>query len=140
VSEHSWRETVRLVTQRANGCCEYCQSCEEITGQPMHIDHIDPTNGDHLENLCLACANCNLSKLKAVSALDSATGEWVNLYNPRTQLWDDHFYWAEDGLKIIGKTPVGRATIERLRMNRERILTARTHWIKWGVHPPNRNQ
>jgi hypothetical protein len=32
--------------------------------------------------------------------------------------WDEHFAWANDYLRIDGLTPVGRATVARLKLNR----------------------
>ncbi len=39
------------------------------------------------------------------------------LFNPRSDVWDDHFQLSEDGW-FVGLTPTARATIESLRMNR----------------------
>jgi MinD superfamily P-loop ATPase len=136
MNELSWAATVRFVHQRANNCCEYCQTCQRVIGQAMHIEHINPHGGDHPDNLCLSCSSCNLSKAEAVEATDPVTGDIVPLFNPRLQVWSDHFEWFEDGAIVGGKTQVGRATVVRLRMNRERIVTARKVWIKAGAHPP----
>lgn len=103
----------------------------------MHVEHINPQGGDGLDNLCLSCANCNLSKASATSAKDPETDETVALFNPRQQIWSDHFQWIDEGLRIQGKTAIGRATIERLKMNKERVIRARRNWIKGGTHPPN---
>jgi hypothetical protein len=40
------------------------------------------------------------------------------------------------GLTLQGKTPTGRATIERLKMNQERVVRARRNWMNAGNHPP----
>jgi hypothetical protein len=104
MNDLSWAETVRRVHQRADDTCEYCQTSQRITGQAMHLDHIDPDGGDDLDNLCLSCANCNQSKARAVLATDSATGETVPLFNPRTQDWSEHFEWVLNGLVLRGLT------------------------------------
>jgi len=49
---------------------------------------------------------------------------------------------STDALRIIGKTPTGRATCNRLDLNDERreepfIQNARRQWIAGGLHPPN---
>lgn len=103
----------------------------------MHIEHIDPLGGDGLENLCLACSNCNLSKARATYAFDPATNQFVPLFNPRTQVWAEHFRWSENGELLLGLTPTGRATISRLKMNQDRMITARKRWIEAGYHPPH---
>jgi hypothetical protein len=86
---------------------------------PHESDHIrsqkhgGPTT---LENLCWACAWCNSFKGTDVAAFVPVTNELVRLFNPRTDTWEDHFYW--EGPIIRGKTPVGLAVIELLRLNR----------------------
>jgi hypothetical protein len=102
----------------------------------MHVEHIDPQGGDGLENLCLSCSSCNLSKAKAVSARDELTGTLVPLFQPRSQVWTEHFQWIQAGTVIVGLTPVGRATVLRLKMNQARLIEARKVWVRAGVHPP----
>lgn len=91
----------------------------------MHVDHIDPDGGDVLDNLCLACGNCNLSKARATSAVDPVTGQTVLLFNPRNQAWSTHFEWNGDGTRLNGLTSTGRATVERLKINQIRVVDAR---------------
>ncbi len=136
MTESSWSATRRLVYTRANGCCEYCRSCEDNTGQSMEIEHIDPNGGDHPDNLCLSCGNCNRSKAVATSAPDPLTGEAAPLFNPRQQQWAEHFRWIENGCKVEGQTATGRATVARFKMNRLHIVQARQRWVIAGYHPP----
>lgn len=136
MSDVSWAELVRRVHVRANYFCEYCQTSQRITGQAMHVDHIDPHGGDVLENLCLSCASCNMSKAQATTPLDPFTHEMVLFFNPRTQLWHEHFEWISNGTRLQGLSPTGRATIVRFRMNRSRLIEARTAWVLSGWHPP----
>lgn len=136
MSDLSWNELRQKVYERAKGCCEYCQTCDANTGQTMHVDHINPKGLDSLENLCLACSNCNASKHKAIEAIDPDTGKLVLLFNPRSQIWAEHFEWLEGGILLNGLSDIGRATIIRLKMNRQTIVGARERWIKNGFHPP----
>lgn len=136
MNDPSWSLIRQQVYERAQGCCEYCQTTEANSGQTMHIDHINPQGDDALENLCLACWNCNSSKHKAISAVDPSTGEVTPLFNPRIERWADHFRWIDYGVRIEGLTPTGRATIERLKMNRSAIVVARQRWVAGGYHPP----
>lgn len=106
----------------------------------MHVEHINPAGGDDPDNLCLACPNCNLSKAAAISAIDPETGEEVPLFNPRSQIWDDHFEWQDDHALIWGLTTVGRATVARFKMNRPRIVLARRRWVQAGLHPVVKNE
>lgn len=136
MSKRSWAATRRQVYERANGCCEYCQTCEYNTGQSLHVEHIIPNGGDDLDNLCLACASCNLSKATATTGFDPLTDSEVPLYNPRIQVWQEHLEWIDNGLRLYGKTTIGRATVARLKMNQPRIIRARHNWILAGTHPP----
>jgi len=65
------------------------------------------------------------------------TGEAVSLFNPRIQVWGEHFAWSKDGIRIVGRTACGRATVETLRLNRELAVLARRRWVSVGWHPPN---
>lgn len=128
----------RQVTERARGLCEYCQTQQAIVIE-MEIDHIVPESAGgltQLENLCLACAHCNSHKHDSQAATDPESGEIVALFNPRTQVWSDHFLWSEDSVLLIGLSPTGRATVERLKMNRDLVVRARERWVQAGWHPP----
>lgn len=103
----------------------------------MHVEHIDPNGDDILANLCLSCPSCNMSKAKATTAADPETGKTVTLFNPRQHKWVDHFIWIDGGLRLEGLSPTGRATIIRLKMNLDRVVHARSFWIKAGNHPPH---
>lgn len=130
------KQTIRkIIHQRANGCCEYCQTCAVNIGQTMHIEHIKPGEGDHLENLCLACPNCNLSKATSIQAPDPETQELVSLFNPRVQRWDEHFEWIDNYAQISGITAIGRATVACFKMNRPRMVLTRRRWVQAGLHP-----
>jgi hypothetical protein len=77
----------------------------------------DPTN------LALACDRCNLHKGSDLTAIDSESLELVLLYNPRQQVWTEHF--VLEGLEIVGLTPVGRATVRLLQLNAPRRVRLR---------------
>lgn len=139
MSKLSWAATVRMVHDRADYCCEYCQTCQSMIGQAMHVEHIDPNGGDDPDNLCLSCPTCNLSKSKAISGIDPETGMTATLFNPRKEQWGDHFEWIHGGLRLRGLSPTGRATIVRLKMNLDRVIHARLFWIKAGNHPPHKS-
>lgn len=102
----------------------------------MQVDHIIPDGGDHDDNLCLACWSCNNYKRKATHSRDSLTDSIVPLFNPRTQSWNEHFEWTTKGTVVEGKTAIGRATIQRLKMNRPTLVVARQRWVDGGYHPP----
>jgi hypothetical protein len=127
------------VIERARGHCEYCQT-QQIIVVAMEIDHIIPESAGgetKLDNLCLACVGCNGFKLDFQIGLDPDTEKETSLFNPRTQNWHEHFKWSDDGLNVIGLTTTGRATIVRLRMNRDAVVNSRRRWVEAGWHPPS---
>ncbi|MCT7972801.1 HNH endonuclease [Laspinema olomoucense] len=128
------------VRQRAKGLCEYCHASEQWQYVQFTIDHIMPVvagGSNDIDNLALACFHCNRRKGRSQAALDSESGETVQLFNPRCDRWRKHFRWSEDCLRLIGTTPIGRATIEALALNRERILGIRAADYAVGRHPPS---
>jgi hypothetical protein len=64
------------------------------------------------------------------------TRQLAPLFNPRIDKWSEHFQWSEDDLHIIGITPIGRATVNRLKMNREGNVNLRGLLILADLHPP----
>jgi hypothetical protein len=87
-----------------------------------------------LENTCLACAHCNGSKGSNVAGYDFETQELVRLFNPRTDSWNAHFLWQ--GPALIGKTAIGRATIDVLRINHPDNILQRKKLYEAGLFPP----
>ena len=132
------------VRQRAQFRCEYCHYPKLLSSAPLSIDHIQPQSlggSDDLDNLALACRRCNERRYNFTTGIDPETKAEVPLFNPRQQVWSEHFMWSADGLKIIGKTPSGRATCTRLDLNDERreepfIQNARRQWTAAQLHPP----
>ncbi len=132
-------EQKRLVEQRAGGCCEYCRSQLRFAMQSFSVEHVDPDGdegGQLLENLALSCQGCNNHKYTKTSGLDPSSGDRVPLYNPRLDLWTDHFAWSDDCTLILGQTPIGRATVETLQMNRSGLVNLRRVLFAVGEHPP----
>jgi hypothetical protein len=108
-------------------------------GIRLHVEHIIPKDAGGLtseENLCLACQSCNRSKWYNTHARDPISTQIVPLFNPNTQNWFEHFRWSEDGARIIGLTPCGRATVIALQLNNPYMVRAREFWVKAGEHPP----
>jgi hypothetical protein len=127
------------VSEQARRRCGYCLRPEELVGMPMTIEHIIPlaVGGATVEeNLWLACNRCNGFKGAQTSAPDPLTGERTALFDPRIQAWPEHFAWSEDGAEIAGRTPVGRATIEALKLNNPEIVVTRRLWVRVGWWPP----
>jgi hypothetical protein len=124
------------VIWRAADRCEYCGLAQAGQEAVFHIDHVIPrTAGGPTteENLALACVSCSLHKAAKQTAVDPADGREVPLFNPRIQLWSDHFRW--EGQTVVGVTPTGRATIAALKLNRPLILAIRREEAFRGRHP-----
>jgi HNH endonuclease len=99
----------RHIRQRTNYLCEYCHAAEQWQYVRFTVDHVIPRaqgGAETLENLALACFHCNRRKADRLTAVDPASGEEVPLFNPRRDVWGEHFIWSADGLSIIGTTPV----------------------------------
>ena len=129
----------RVVAKRARNCCEYCLSQLQFSADSLSVEHIVPSSrggGDGLGNLGLACQRCNNHKFTATESPDPLTGELVPLFHPRQQRWQDHFMWSHDCLFIRGFTPTGRATVERLQLNRPNLVNLRRILAAAGEHPP----
>jgi HNH endonuclease len=129
----------RQVREDAGHRCGYCLSSETVTGIPLEIEHLIPESlggPTERENLWLACHRCNKFKGNRTEATDPMTKEVVPLFNPRVQLWHEHFQWSVDGTLVLGLTPSGRATVETLQMNNVYAVEARRFWSFAGWHPP----
>ena len=127
------------VRTRAAQLCEYCHTNERWQYVRFTIDHLLPVaegGTDALDNLALACFHCNRRKSNMQTALDPVTQQEVALFNPRTHVWAAHFIWSSDGLTIEPLTPTGRATLELLELNRERIQDIRAADVAVKRHPP----
>ncbi|HEY2827882.1 MAG TPA: HNH endonuclease [Pirellulales bacterium] len=120
--------TRRQVRTRAGDACEYCALRQEHSPlASLHVEHIIPRKhggGDSLDNLALACIDCNLAKGTNLTGIDPLSDQIVQLFHPRRQRWEDHFAWQ--GVLLTGKTAEGRATIEVLRINSEEQVQLRS--------------
>jgi hypothetical protein len=126
------------IIERAHGRCEYCQT-QQVVVVSMEIDHIVPESAggaSDLDNLCLACISCNGFKQDFQTGIDPETRAELRLFHPRQDLWSEHFYWSEDRITLLGRSPKGRATIMRLKMNRSAVCESRRLWVSVGWHPP----
>jgi hypothetical protein len=95
--------TRELIRDRAKRRCEYCHFPDHALNLPFHIEHIVATihrADDSLSNLAWACPRCNLRKGTNLSTIDPNSGSHVEVFNPRTMVWRNHFE-IRDGL-IVG--------------------------------------
>ena len=116
----------RLVRRRAGGRCEYCRLPQAASGVPFEIDHIIARHHKGRTvagNLADACIYCNGYKGPNISGLDAVTGKLTPLFNPRRHKWSYHFRY--EGGVLVGRTAVGRTTVEVLRINLPNLVALR---------------
>jgi len=134
---HIPRPLQREVRLRAAERCEYCRLHQASQQATFHIDHIVPQargGGTESANLALSCVSCSLRKGARTLATDPDTASEVPLYNPRSDRWDDHFE-INAQMRIVGRTAVGRATVEALKMNRPFSIAIRVEESERGRFP-----
>lgn len=131
----------RRVRSTAANRCGYCLSPQRLVMARLEIEHIVPLahgGTDAEANLWLACPLCNGHKGDRVRATDPLSGEVVPLFNPRSQTWAEHFGWVDGGLRIAGRSAIGRATVRALRLDDDPdAVLVRSYWIAAGWHPPD---
>jgi hypothetical protein len=127
----------QIVRDLAGNCCEFCRIAEGQRLVKFQIDHIIPIKHggtDTVQNLCLACLECNSYKGPNVAALDPLTRNATKLYDPRQQVWDEHFRINADAT-LTGLTPEGRATLQVLRINEGDRVKQRLGELRLGEYP-----
>jgi hypothetical protein len=133
-------DLARRVREAAKYRCGYCLSPQHLVMARLEIEHIIPRARGGLteeSNLWLSCPLCNRHKADRTSATDPESGDNVSLFNPRIQRWSEHFVWSPDGLRILGLTSTGRATVAALHLADDPdAITVRSFWILTGWHPP----
>jgi hypothetical protein len=114
----------QLVIERADNICEYCLVSASDRSSGCQVDHIISVKhgGDSTaENLCYACLFCNLQKGTDLGSINWRSGELVRFFNPRRDLWREHFQL--DGAIIRSTTDIGEVTARILDFNyADRIL------------------
>jgi len=126
---------IQAVRERAGHACEYCRV--PAVGYPtitFPVDHViarQHGGETKLSNLALSCLNCNSHKGPNIAGNDPVSGKLVRLFHPRRNRWAAHFRWV--GARIAGRTPVGRATVEILRLNATEFVEARKDLIAAGL-------
>ncbi len=116
----------RLVRTRAGGRCEYCRLPQAGTRVPFEIDHIIARKHHGravASNLAVACIYCNAYKGPNIAGLDPATGRLTGLFHPRRHKWTHHFRYQ--GGILIGRTAIGRTTVNVLQINLPNLAALR---------------
>jgi hypothetical protein len=124
----------QLVWKRAGDTCEYCRLPQQFDILPFQFDHVivikhhGPTSA---ENLAISCYNDNAHKGPNIAGIDPVTGALTRLFNPRRDDWKAHFAW--NGPELVGRTPIGRTTIDVLNMNLPERVEHRRLLFQAGV-------
>jgi HNH endonuclease len=125
------------VVRRAGNRCEYCQLPAQLQVGGFEVDHVLPrSRGGQtaLANVALACPHCNAHKWAHIDGEDTASGQRVALFNPRTQRWEEHFQWSVPRpFEIVGISAHGRATVTRLQMNHPDLISIRHLLAALGI-------
>lgn len=127
----------RRIVEHAGNRCGYCLGEQRYVYAPLEIDHIVPTAAggtDDEENLWLAYGLCNSHKSTKTHGFDKHSNRKVKLFNPRKQNWKRHFD-VINGIEIVGKTALGRVTVEALRLSSRIAITVRKNWLIAGWYP-----
>ncbi len=133
---------VIAVRQRAAGQCEYCQLPERWHPGPFEVEHVIPKQhggSSTMSNLADSCLHCNRHKGPNVAGIERAgnSRRLVLLFHPRRHKWTRHFRW--DGSVLVGRTPIGRVTVQVLAMNAPLRIALREELIAEGLFPPMTN-
>ena len=135
---HIQKSIKKQVLQTSKGLCEYCQSQEAFSFTSYLVEHITTSSIDQkdiIENLVFSCQGCSNTRNENTKSTDPVTGKIINIYNPRVDVWSDNFCWSEDFTNLVGLTAIGRATIEKLKLNRETLKEYRSVLISINKHP-----
>jgi hypothetical protein len=79
------------------------------------------------------CSFCNSFKGPNIAGRDRVTSQTVRLFDPRRDIWDEHFQW--DGPVLQARTAIGRVTIAVLRINLPYRVALRRSLIDEGLLP-----
>lgn len=126
----------REVRERARERCEYCLLTESQAFGPHEPDHLiaHKHGGESIsENLALSCLDCNRFKGSDIASIDPITRKLVALFNPRLQIWSEHF--RVNGGEIVPLTASGRATERLLKLNLQSRLEVRAELAAVGLYP-----
>ncbi len=126
----------RTVLKRSASICEYCLIHEEDAFFSFEIDHIisEKHNGiTHPDNLAHTCFYCNRYKGSDIGSILIPDSEFIRFYNPRTDIWSQHF--RLEGALIIPQTKIGEVTVKIFQFNHVDRLIERKLLIELGRYP-----
>ena len=117
----------QLVRQRANFQCEYCLLNEKRSFIGFEVDHIisrKHRGSNDPNNLAYSCGDCNRNKGTDIASIDwNNNNQITRFYNPRIDLWAEHFRLSNTVIESL--TSIGEVTITIFRFNDQIRLTNR---------------
>jgi HNH endonuclease len=111
-------EVRRRIARQAAYVCEYCLLPEADSFLGYEIDHIiglKHRGSNHETNLAWSCPDCNRNKGTDIGSIDWSSGDLVRFFNPRTDVWAEHFRLYDNLIEPL--TPVGIVTLNILKLN-----------------------
>jgi HNH endonuclease len=126
----------RLVVARARNRCEYCLIHEDDALFAYEVDHIISVKHGGVtddSNLAYACMICNRQKGSDLGSIDWHTSQLVRFYNPRQDLWADHFIL--EGARIKPLTVIGEVTARIFEFNSDERILERHELLSLGRYP-----
>lgn len=64
----------------------------------------------------------------------------LRILHSRQRVWHEHFAWSDDYTLMIGLTPIGRATVTELNLNRKGVVNQRKLLLLIHKHPLGKYQ
>lgn len=117
----------QLVRQRANFQCEYCLLNEKRSFIGFEVDHIisrKHRGSNDPNNLAYSCGDCNRNKGTDIASIDwNNNNQITRFYNPRLDLWAEHFRLSNTVVESL--TSIGEVTVTIFRFNDQIRLTNR---------------
>lgn len=90
-----------------------------MAGFQFEIDHVislKHSGSSNPDNLAWSCPLCNGNKSSDLGTLlDIYPKQLIRFFNPRTDVWDDHFEVFHG--KILSKNSIGEATVKIFDFN-----------------------
>ena len=127
------RKMRQAIAARAGDRCEYCLLPRSPhKHQPDYVLPLFHGGLTNAENLALACYYCNHNKGPNAGSFDFETNTFVGFFNPRAQIWGEHF--RLDGAVIQPLTPEARVTARIFGFNEPDRVTEREAWISLGLY------
>jgi len=126
----------REIAARAGFRCEYCLMPEAELFAGCEVDHIISRKHGGLTdrtNLALSCERCNRAKGTDVGSIVGADRKFVRFFNPRTDVWREHF--RLNGAMIQTQTEIGEVTARLLKLNAPDRILQRQALQEIGIYP-----